>query len=122
MHAGAHAGRELQQASARLQAAHKRTTTLAEDEALSLAAAALEAATPDTSATALSTAAVAVAAVSPACVSPQFEWPAGSGYCWKMRDSGGAQAGPGSNVFKSSNVAVNAQDQLVLTILNPSNK
>jgi hypothetical protein len=100
---------------------HKRTTTLAEDEALSLAAAALDTTTNDASAT-ISTAAVAVAAVTPACVSPQFEWPAGSGYCWKKRDSGGVQAGPGNNVFKSTNVAVNAQDQLVLTILNPSNK
>lgn len=114
-------GRELQQASARLQAMHKRTTTLAEDEALSLAAAALDATTNDASAT-ISTAAVAVAAVTPACVSPHFEWPASSGYCWKKRDSGGVQAGPGNNVFKSTNVAVNAQDQLVLTILNPSNK
>lgn len=69
------------------------------------------------------TAAVAATAVAAAvaCVSPQFEWPAGSGYCWFKRDSGG-QAGPGNNVFKPANVAINANDQLVLTILNPSTK
>jgi hypothetical protein len=67
------------------------------------------------------TAATAATAAA-ACVSPQFEWPAGSGYCWIKRDTLGENAGPGYNVFKPSNVAVNTNGQLVLTILNPKNK
>lgn len=122
--------------------AQRRTTTHAEDEALAYAAAAalaaassttLGAAIPLTAATPVdptvtatagdATATVPATAVAAAatCVTPQFEWPAGSGYCWFKRDSGG-QAGPGNNVFKPANVAVNANDQLVLTILNPSTK
>jgi hypothetical protein len=76
-------------------------------------------ATDDAASTAAAAAAVRVAA---ACVSPQFEWPAGSGYCWYKRDTAGQNAGPGYNVFKASNVAVNSNGQLVLTILNPKNK
>jgi hypothetical protein len=62
----------------------------------------------------------AVAAV--ACPSSQLEWPAASGYCWYKRDSGNQQTGPGSNVFAASNVAVNTQDQLVLTVSNPKSQ
>jgi len=51
-----------------------------------------------------------------------FEWPTGTGYCWYKRDSNGAQQGPGSNVFKGSNVAVNTANQLVLTISNANSK
>ena len=56
-----------------------------------------------------------------ACPNRQFEWPASTKYCWYTRDSGGNQQGPGSNVFKKSNVAVNTANQLVLTINNPNN-
>jgi hypothetical protein len=82
------------------------------------------AATADAVATAavVKAAAPTAATAAAACVSPQFEWPAGSGYCWIKRDTVGENAGPGYNVFKASNVAVNTNGQLVLTILNPKNK
>lgn len=123
-------GRELQQTALRRHMRQRhRTTTTAEDEALAEAAALQQlqlAASPSdpfdgehTDST--DPAPIAAAAVSP-CTSTQFEWPASSGFCWIKRDSGGVQQGPGSNVFKNTNVAVNAQDELVLTVLNPQNK
>jgi hypothetical protein len=125
------AGRELQQGrqAAKMARAHQHTTNHEEDEALATAAA--EAAVQDATvqhattydaAAQDDTATLQAVAVVAACPSSQFEWPAGSGYCWFKRDSGKQQTGPGSNVFAAGNVAVNTQDQLVLTISNPNSK
>jgi hypothetical protein len=120
--------------------AHQRTSNHKQDEALAISAAASTAAAAavlgaaaqdaaDQAATAQVVAAQpedatatlqAVAAV--ACPSSQFEWPAASGCCWYKRDSGNQQTGPSSNVFAASNVAVNTQDQLMLTVSNPKSK
>jgi hypothetical protein len=51
-----------------------------------------------------------------ACGAPSFEWPAGSGYCWYPRSSGGSLQGPGPNLFNTSNVAVTASGALQLMI------
>ncbi|WIA42743.1 hypothetical protein OEZ86_008686 [Tetradesmus obliquus] len=51
-----------------------------------------------------------------ACGAPTFEWPAGSGFCWYSRSSGGSLQGPGPNYFNTSNVAVAASGSLQLTI------
>lgn len=117
-------------------ARRKRTTTIEQDEAQAVAAAMAPAAMaepaevtpgaaaplPDDASDDPSVTSMAATVTAAACPSSQFEWPSGTGYCWYKRDTGNQLQGPGPNLFKQSNVAVNSAGSLVLTISNPNNK